>query len=105
MATEEILMAGVRAGGNRQQLHERLRQHSLEAARRVKQLGAPNDLIDRIRSDPMFNPIQPELDGLLDPTRYLGLAREQVDRFLIEVVDPIRARYSQSIGKAVRLRV
>jgi adenylosuccinate lyase len=87
MATENILMAAVRAGGDRQELHERIRRHSLAAAERVKRDGAANDLIDRLRSDPAFQGV--EWDRTLDPAGYTGRAAQQVDEFLGEVVQPI----------------
>jgi len=91
MATEEILMAGVRAGGDRQLLHERIRVHSQEAARRVKDDGAANDLMDRLKSDTAFAGV--DLSDALDARRYIGRAPEQVDAFVRDVVDPIRAKY------------
>lgn len=91
MATEEILMAGVRAGGDRQLLHERIRVHSQEAASRVKDDAAPNDLMDRLKSDPAFAGV--DLSDALDARRYIGRAPEQVDAFVRDVVDPIRAKY------------
>jgi adenylosuccinate lyase len=103
MATEDILMAAVRAGGDRQELHERIRQHSHAAARQVKELGQPNDLLERLRGDPAFAAI--DLDDVMDPARYIGRAPEQVDAFLREVVAPIRRRYPQAVGAAVELRV
>lgn len=90
MATEEILMAGVKAGGDRQDLHERIRVHSQEAGRQVKEQGQANDLISRLETDPAFAGI--DLSGTLDARRFVGRAPEQVDQFLRDVVDPIRAR-------------
>src|SRR5690606_22635052 len=83
MATEEILMAGVRAGGDRQELHERIRVHSQEAARQVKEQGRPNDLIERLRGDAAF--VAVDVADALDPRRYVGRAPEQVETFLQEV--------------------
>lgn len=91
LATEEILMAGVQAGGDRQQLHECIRRHSREAARQVTDLGLPNDLIDRLRDDPAFAGV--DFSQTLDPRRYVGRAPQQVDAFLAEVIEPIRRRY------------
>jgi adenylosuccinate lyase len=90
MATEEILMAAVRAGGDRQELHERIRVHSQEAARQVKEHGRPNDLIDRLRSDPAFAKV--DLTAALDPRKHIGRAPQQVDAFLRDVIGPIRGR-------------
>jgi adenylosuccinate lyase len=95
MATEEILMAGVRAGGDRQLLHERIRVHSQEAARRVKDDGAANDLMDRLKSDTAFAGV--DLSDALDARRYMGRAPEQVDAFVRDVVDPLRAKYRSDL--------
>lgn len=103
MATEEILMAAVRAGGDRQALHERLRQHSQAAAEQVKLHGKPNDLIDRLRSDDAFSKI--DLAGVLDAQRYVGRAPKQVQRFIEHVVDPIRQRHRDQLQQAAELRV
>jgi adenylosuccinate lyase len=103
MATEEILMAAVRAGGDRQDLHERLRQHSLAAAEQVKQRGQPNDLIQRLGADPAFASV--ELASVLEAGRFIGRAPQQVDRFIESVVSPIRARYRQELSEPAELRV
>jgi len=95
MATEEILMAGVRAGGDRQELHERIRVHSQEAAARVKQEAAPNDLITRLKSDEAFSAVA--LDDALNARKYVGRAPEQVDRFIAECVQPVRERYCDDL--------
>ncbi|GIW94977.1 MAG: adenylosuccinate lyase [Pirellulaceae bacterium] len=91
LATEIILMEAVRRGGDRQELHERLRRHSLQAARKIKEEGAPNDLLERLKADPAF--AQLPFDSLCDPKRFVGRAVEQVDEFLNEVVHPLLARY------------
>jgi adenylosuccinate lyase len=95
MATEEILMAGVQAGGDRQELHERIRVHSQEAAREVKEFGRSNDLIDRLSNDPAFSNV--DLTSTLDAKRYVGRAPEQVDAFLTDVIQPIRDRYQDDL--------
>lgn len=97
MATEEILMAGVRAGGDRQDLHERIRVHSLAAAKQVKEEGQPNDLMERLKTDAAFAKV--ELAGALDARRFVGRAPEQVDSFLREVVRPVRERYSSALRR------
>lgn len=102
MATENILMAAVAAGGDRQELHERIRQHSQDAAREVKQKGQPNDLLQRLGSDAAFQNI--DLPAALDATKYTGRAAEQVDEFLAEVIEPIRAR-SSGDGPTAEVRV
>jgi adenylosuccinate lyase len=91
MATENLLMAAVQAGGDRQELHERIRVHALAAAERLKEGAAENDLIDRIRHDPAF----PRLDweGALDARRFTGRSARQVDDFVACEIEPIRRRY------------
>ncbi len=103
MATETILMAAVAAGGDRQDLHERIRQHSQAAAAMVKEHGRPNDLLDRLRSDTAFSRVN--LDALTDPRQFVGRAPEQVDEFLAEVVDPLLRDYAGSLANAAELRV
>lgn len=103
MATENILMAAVKAGGNRQDLHERIRQHSQAAASEVKRLGKPNDLIARLKEDEAFANLN--FEKVLDPTAYVGRAPEQVDEFIRTVVGPIRKRYQKELGQKVELRV
>lgn len=91
MATENILMAATARGGDRQDLHERIRQHAQAAGNAVKQ-GAPNDLLARLEADPAFATV--DLTTALDPAEFVGRAPQQVDEFLDEVVDPIRLRYA-----------
>jgi len=94
MATENILMAATSSGGDRQDLHERIRRHSQAAAAVVKGQGRPNDLLERLRGDRAFAKVN--LDAALDPARFVGRAPEQVDEFLAAVVAPIRARYAEA---------
>jgi adenylosuccinate lyase len=96
MATEEILMAAVSAGGDRQELHERIRRHSQAAAAGVKERGRENDLITRLQSDPAFAAV--DLSATLDSSRYIGRAPQQVDAFINEVVTPIRAQYADDLA-------
>jgi len=103
MASENILMAAVKQGGDRQTLHEVIRQHSQAAAQRVKQEGAANDLLDRLKSDENFRGI--DLAAVLDPSQYVGLAPHQVDAFLADVVDPIRVRYRDALKYDPALKV
>lgn len=91
MATEEILMAGVQAGGDRQDLHERIRVHSQAAAQQVKEYGRANDLLDRLKTDAAFASV--DLGNALDARRFVGRAPEQVDAFIANIVEPIRQRY------------
>jgi len=100
MATENIMMDAVRRGGDRQELHERIREHSMAAARQVKQEGKPNDLIARIAADPVFGVTEAELEGLLSPEKYVGCAALQTEDFLREVVEPVLERYKDlNIGE------
>ena len=103
MATENILMAAVAAGGDRQDLHERIRRHSLAAAAVVKDEGGRNDLIDRILADPAFARV--DLTRVLDPAQFVGRAPQQVDEFLAEVIEPIRAKYGDRVSCEADLRV
>jgi len=93
MATENVMMEAVKRGGNRQELHEALREHSHAAARQVKLEGGANDLIDRILADPLFPLSRQEIAAQMDPARYIGRAPGQVAEFLEEVIAPILARY------------
>ncbi|TFY74493.1 hypothetical protein EWM64_g9519 [Hericium alpestre] len=91
MATENIIMALVKKGGDRQEAHEKIRVLSHEAAHQVKQLGLENDLIERVKADAYFDPIKGELDALLDPQSFIGRAPQQVDTFLKDWVEPALA--------------
>jgi adenylosuccinate lyase len=103
MATENILMACVKLGVDRQHYHELIRQHAQAAGLRVKQEGLDNDLLDRLKADPAFHPpaLKSELDwdGLLDPMRYIGRSVEQTERFIKDVVEPLRAQYGDAIAR------
>lgn len=103
MAAENIMMAAAAAGGDRQALHERIRRHAQAAGDRVKLEGAENDLLDRLRGDTAFAGV--DLDGVLDPARYVGRAPQQVDEFLAEFVNPIRRRYRKVLGREASLSV
>jgi len=103
MATENILMAAVQAGGDRQKLHERIRQHSHAAAAQVKQLGKPNDLISRLKADKAFSKVN--FTKVLNPRSYVGRAPQQVNEFLKEVVAPVRRKYRKELNKQVELNV
>jgi adenylosuccinate lyase len=98
MATENILMAAVTAGGDRQDLHERIRQHSQAAAAVVKQQGGENDLVERLRQDEAFSKV--DLATAVDAPTLTGRSAAQVDEFLAEVVRPIRDRYGDSLASA-----
>jgi adenylosuccinate lyase len=104
MATETVLMAAVAAGGDRQDLHERIRVHSQAAAREVKEFGRDNDLIKRLSNDPAFAKVK--LDGVLNSSNFVGRAPEQVDAFIGDVIEPIRSKYAAALGRDVeQLRV
>ncbi len=104
MATEEILMAAVKAGGDRQELHERIRVHSVAAAEQVKQHGRDNDLVERIKTDPAFAGVKGRLDTILDGRRFVGRAPEQVDAFVKNEIMPLKRRYRKA-GMAGAVRV
>src|SRR5207302_10857916 len=91
MATEELIVRSVRAGGDRQQAHEVIRRHAIAAARGVKHEGHANDLLDRLAADPEFNVDAAEMRAVADPSRSVGRAPEQVDEFLEEVIAPLLA--------------
>ena len=93
MATENIMMEAVKRGGNRQELHEALREHSHAAARKVKLEGGANDLIDRIVDDPLFPLSREEIDAQMAPEKYVGRAPSQVTEFLREEIAPLLAKY------------
>ncbi|MDO4586912.1 MAG: adenylosuccinate lyase [Planctomycetia bacterium] len=103
MATENILMAAVESGGDRQELHERIRVHSQAAAAIVKQEGGANDLLSRLRTDSAF--AQVDIEAEMDPIRFVGRAPEQVDEFLKEIIEPIRLKYPVDENAHADLRV
>jgi adenylosuccinate lyase len=103
MATENLLMAAVALGGDRQDLHERIRLHSQAAGAVVKQEGGSNDLLDRLRSDPAFRGV--DFSAALEPAKFVGRAPQQVDEFVRDIVGPIRKKYAASLGTQAELRV
>ncbi len=105
MATENILMDAVKAGGDRQELHEKIRELSMEAARHVKAEGRENDLLELIAADEAFNLSLDELKGAMDPARYVGCAPRQVEVFLEQVVDPILEENRASLGLKADIHV
>ncbi len=100
MATENIMMKSVKKGGNRQELHERLRQHSHAAAAKVKLEGGANDLIERIAADDAFPLTLEEIQSELDPKLYIGRCVSQVDEFISDIIDPILDKYYKDDIKA-----
>ncbi|MBO5569303.1 MAG: adenylosuccinate lyase [Clostridia bacterium] len=105
MATENIMMDAVKKGGNRQELHEKLRVHSQAAAKHVKEDGGTNDLLDRIGNDPSFQLSKQELEKILDPIRFTGRSAEQVDHFLQQVIEPLLEENAELIGEKQELKV
>ncbi len=99
MATENIMMDAVKRGGDRQALHERIRQLSLEAGHTIKDLGLPNDLVERIAAEPMFGLTQEEIETHLNPAGYIGRCPEQVEEFLTQNVKPVLARYAAALKR------
>ncbi|MGI6094905.1 MAG: adenylosuccinate lyase [Lachnospiraceae bacterium] len=98
MATENIMMDAVKAGGDRQELHERIRELSMEAAKRVKAEGKDNNLLELIAADPAFNLTLEDLQKTMDPSRYTGRAKEQVDAFLTKVIRPMLKENKELLG-------
>ncbi|MBN1308849.1 MAG: adenylosuccinate lyase [Chitinispirillaceae bacterium] len=98
MATEHIIMAGVKKGGDRQELHERIRVHSMEAGKRVKSDGGENDLLDRIVKDSLFGLSRDDIDRLLKAENFIGRAPQQVREFIHDCVDPLLQRAVDRFG-------
>lgn len=97
MATENFIMAMVKAGGDRQECHDKIRVLSQEAGAQVKQHGLNNDLVERIKMDPYFAPILNQLDHILDATTFTGCAEKQVEDFVKEEIEPILAKYADKL--------
>jgi adenylosuccinate lyase len=105
MATEALIVQAVRAGGDRQQVHEVIRRHSVEAARAMKDGAPANDLLDRLAADPELGVAPGELRAALEPARFVGRAPQQVDEFLAEVVEPLLARRDIAAPEREEVRV
>ena len=105
MATENIMMSAVKKGGDRQQLHEKLRVHSIAAAKVVKEEGLDNDLIDRVCADPDFHLERAEIDAILKPINFTGRSVEQVEEFVADVVKPILEANADVLGEKAELSV
>jgi adenylosuccinate lyase len=103
MATENIMMQAVARGGDRQVLHEKLRQHSHATAAQIKQGADKNDLLDRLQKDPAFARL--DWDALRAPEAYVGRAPQQVEDWIREQVEPIRVRYSHLLGQSASVDV
>jgi adenylosuccinate lyase len=105
MATENIMMGAVKKGGDRQELHERIREHSIAASKQVKEEGLENDLIDRIAADPLFALEKAELLKLLEPARFTGRSQQQVEEYFGGVIKPILDANSDILGENPELSV
>lgn len=105
MASENIMMKAVKKGGDRQELHERLRQHAIAAAAQVKQEGLANDMIQRIEADPAFGLSREEIEAELRPEAFTGRSAHQVDEFLKNVLGPVLAANPEAAGQTAELSV
>ena len=105
MATENIMMDAVKAGGDRQELHERIRELSMEAGRNVKEEGKDNNLLELIAADPAFNLSLEDLKESMQPIRYVGRSKEQVERFIETEVTPVLERYQDLLGVTAEINV
>ena len=105
MATENIMMDAVKNGGNRQELHEKIRQLSMEAGKNVKVEGKDNNLLELIAADPSFNLTLEELQATMEPSKYVGRAPIQVDKFLANVVNPILEANKEDLGMTAEINV
>lgn len=105
MATENIMMNAVKNGGNRQELHEKIRQLSMEAGKNVKVEGKDNNLLELIAADPSFNLTLEELQATMEPSKYVGRAPIQVDKFLANVVNPILEANEEDLGMTAEINV
>ena len=105
MATENIMMECVKAGGNRQDLHERIRELSMQAGANVKMEGKENNLIELIRKDEMFRAVHDRLDEILDARKFIGRAPQQVEEFIAQEIDPILVRHASLLGETGEVNV
>ena len=105
MATENIMMDAVKAGGDRQELHEKIRELSMEAGKNVKEKGLDNNLLELIANDPAFNMSLEDLQKTMDPSKYVGRSPEQVDEFLTEVINPILEENKEILGMSATINV
>ena len=105
MATENIMMDAVKAGGDRQELHERIRELSMEAGKTVKVEGKDNNLLELIAADPAFNLTLEDLQKSMDPTKYVGRAKEQTEKFVSKVVQPILDAHKDMLGIKAEINV
>ena len=105
MATENIMMDAVKAGGDRQELHELVRQHSMAAGKVVKEEGKPNDLIERIANDPKFGLTKEEIEAHMQPIHYVGRSVQQTEEFFRDYIDPILDKHKDELGIEAEINV
>ena len=105
MATENIMMDAVKAGGDRQELHERIRELSMEAGKNVKVNGRENNLLELIAADPAFHLTLEELERSMEPSRYVGRAPLQVEKFLAQAVEPVLGRHKEMLRMKAEINV
>ena len=105
MATENIMMDAVKAGGDRQELHEKIRELSMEAGKNVKEKGLDNNLLELIAADPAFNLSLEDLQKTMDPSKYVGRAKEQVEAYLKNVINPLLEENKEVLGMTAEINV
>jgi adenylosuccinate lyase len=105
MATENIMMDAVKAGGDRQELHEKIRTLSMEAGKNVKEKGLENNLLELIAADPAFNMNLEDLKKTMEPSRYVGRSKEQTEEFIAEVIQPILDENKDYLGLKADIKV
>jgi len=105
MATENIMMDAVKAGGDRQELHEAIREHSMEAAKQIKQEGKENDLIDRIANDPRFMMSKEEIMKIMEPKNFVGRAPQQTEEFFKDYIDPVLEANRDDLGLQAEINI
>ncbi|HEY3325157.1 MAG TPA: adenylosuccinate lyase [Planctomycetota bacterium] len=105
MASENLMMEAVKRGGDRQELHERIRQHSQDAAKQVKEHGRPNDLLQRIAADPAFASVKNKIGEIMAPERYVGLSEQQTKQFLKDQVSPVLKEHKVWLGMTGKVSV
>ena len=105
LATENIMMEAVKRGGDRQELHEKIRQLSMQAGKNVKEEGRDNNLLELIAADPEFNLTLEQLQATMEPSKYVGRAPVQVDAFLANVVNPVLEKNQDELGVKAEINV
>ena len=105
MATENIMMDAVKAGGDRQELHEKIRQHSMAAGRVVKEEGKDNDLLERIAADPAFGMTIEQLNAIMKPENFVGRAPQQTEEYIDEYIRPVLEANKEILGMKAEINV